>query len=631
VRRGPPRLADWLTALLLLGGLAVSAAPRAGEAPQPTRVRDLYYGEALFHFFSQDDFSALTHLLAARDAGRVPHHEAESELLLGGLYLGYGQHAHAEEIFERLLAGNARPAVRDRAWFYLGKLRYQRGLYPEALAALGRVGPELPESLAAELPMLVAQSWMAQGEFARAQQVLASWEAPDSWLAYARYNLGVALVRLGRMTEGAALLDRVGSMATAGSEQKSLRDKANLALGYAWLQAGDAAAARPVLQRVRLRGPFASKALLGAGWAEAAGENYSAALVPWLELMDRDLLDSAVQESFLAVPYALGRLAAHGSAVERYERALGTFDAEIARLDAAISRARSGALIPALLADDDAALSRWYWRLQAVPDSSDSRYLYHLLADHSFQESFKNYRDLAALSRNLDDWQERLAAYTDMVEARAGAYRERLPATQARLSGVDVRALQQRRDALAARLTAAAPTRDVVALATEAERDQWQRLQAIGALPALQDPANADARLRHRLLSGVLAWDLDREFKLRAWRAQRGLRELDAALELTGTRLAAVSGAQTDEPRRFDGFAGRISALAPRIGSLRAAVGRTLQREETRLVALAVGELEAQQQRLASYRVQARFALAAIYDRAGVRQTAALPPAETTP
>lgn len=624
MRRRPPRLVDWLTSLLLLGGLAVGAAPRAEDAPPATRVRDLYYGEVLFQFYRQDDFSALTHLLAARDAGRVPHHEAESELLLGGLYLGYGQHDHASAIFERLLTESTAPAVRDRAWFYLGKLRYQRGLYPQALASFAKVGGELPEALAAELPMLVAQCHMAAGDFDKAREVLAGWDAPDSWLAYARYNLGVALVRLNRVSEGAELLDRVGRGPADTAEQKSLRDKANLALGYAWLQLNDAARARPVLQRVRLRGPFASKALLGVGWADAVNADYRAALVPWLELMERDLMDSAVQESFLAVPYALGRLEAHGSAVERYQRALGAFDAEIGSLDAAIDRARAGTMIPALLEGDAADLGRWYWRLDQVPDSSDSRYLYHLLADHAFQEGFKNYRDLAALSRNLEDWRQRLETFDAMVSARVDAFDGRLPAARARLDALDMAALRGRRDALAGRLAAAESGRDIVALASASERDQWQRLEALGAQPGLQ--ANGELRERHRLLRGVLAWDLDRQFKERVWAGRRSLRELDAALAQAESRQAAVVAASLQEPRRFDEFTARIARLAPRIASLQAAIGGTLRQEEGRLVALAVRELQSQQERLASYRVQARFALATIYDRAAATQAAAGPP-----
>ena len=78
--------------------------------------------------------------------------------------------------------------------------------------------------------------------------------------------------------------------------------------------------------------------------------------------------------------------------------------AEIGQLDSAIARARGGELVPALLENDDAGLGRWYWRLEALPDNNDSRYLYHLLADNSFQEGVKNYRDLAALASHLEDW-----------------------------------------------------------------------------------------------------------------------------------------------------------------------------------------------------------------------------------
>lgn len=623
MRNRPPRLIDWFTTLLLLGGLAVSAAPRADDGKPGGTVRDLYYGEVLFQFYKQDDFTALTHLLAARDAERVSHHEAESELLLGGLYLSYGQHDRAGKIFERLLADSPTPSVRDRAWFYVGKLRYERGLYADALEAFARIGPDLPDALAAELPMLVAQSHMAEGDFDGAQRILAAWDAPDSWLAYARYNLGVALVRLNRVSEGAELLDRVGRAGADTPEQKSLRDKANLALGYSWLQANDAAQAKPVLERVRLHGPFASKALLGVGWADAIATDYRSALVPWLELVDRDLMDSAVQESFLAVPYALGRLDAHGSAVERYQRALGTFDGEITNLDDAIGRARTGALIPALLEGDEADLGRWYWRLQKLPDNSDSRYLYHLLADNAFQEGFKNYRDLAALDHHLDDWRQRLDAFADMVDTRRRAYAERLPVAEQRLSTVDMEQLRARRDALAARVAQAESGRDVAALATAEEQDRWQRLAAVEGDPQFSAPGNEDLRSRHRLLKGVIAWDLDREFKARLWRERRGLRDLDAAITEADTRLAAIRQAQLDEPRRFDAFAERIAGLTPRIVTMQAAIDDTLHRQEGTLVALAVDELQSQKERLASYRIQARFALATIYDRAGSTQAAA--------
>jgi tetratricopeptide (TPR) repeat protein len=432
--------------------LAASMPPIAAEPVHGSVVRDLYYGETLFHFYQDEHFDALTHLLVARDSGRVSNHEAESELLLGGLYLHYGQHIRAEQIFSRLLQDSTEQEVRNRAWFYLGKVRYQRNLHAEALDAFARISGELPPGLDAELPMLKAQAYLALGRFDAAVALLDGWQGPESWAAYARYNLGVALLRLDRSAEAIRQLDQLGRSPAATPELRDLRDKANLALGYLWLQLGRDSEARPVLARVRLNGPFSAKALLGAGWADAATQDYHAALTPWLELRGRDLLDSAVQESLLAIPYAWARLDAHGEAAAGYQAALAAYDAEIGRLDAAIAGSRSGQLVPAMLVADDARIGRWYWQLEELPDSVENRYLYDLVARHSFQEGLRNVRDLAALSANLDEWQSKLVAFEDMVNTRRMAYGQREARVAAGLDQAGIAGLQARRDELAARL-----------------------------------------------------------------------------------------------------------------------------------------------------------------------------------
>ena len=78
------------------------------------------------------------------------------------------------------------------------------------------------------------------------------------------------MVRTGRLPQAIAPLDQVGRMDTSSEELLALRDKVNLALGFALLQAERAADARPILERVRLDGPYSSKALLGVGWADSA-------------------------------------------------------------------------------------------------------------------------------------------------------------------------------------------------------------------------------------------------------------------------------------------------------------------------------------------------------------------------
>ena len=606
--------------LLARGALAPAWA---AELAAPGAIRDLYYGETLFQFYQDNHFDALTHLLASREAGRVSSHEAESELLLGGLYLHYGQHVRAEGIFNRLLTPEIAPAIRDRAWFYLGKVRYQRGLHADALGAFDRISGELPEGLAAELPMLQAQSLMALERFDAAAALLDGWKGPDGWLPYARFNLGVAFVRLNRQEDGARQLERVGRAGAASAELLDLRDKANLALGYSYLQQSRDSEARTALERVRLHGPFANKALLGVGWADAATQDFRGALTPWLELKDRDLLDSAVQEALLAIPYAYAQLDAHGSAAEGYQSALATFDAEIGRLDGAIDRAENGGLISGLLAADDRSIGRWYWELAELPDSNEARYLYPLIADHRFQEGLRNVRDLESLATHLEEWQDKLLAYQDMVETRREAYAQREPRFSSALDRVDLPGLQVRTEALEKRLDAIAASRDIAGLGTAEELDRWQRLTTIGADPGLAAPDAAALRDRHRLLKGVLLWDLDREYKYRLWVERRDLRELEGLVAHATRSQAGAAAARRDTPAELVGFAGRIADVAPRIGRLQGVIAGERSQQEQRLQALAIDTLRDQRERLAAYRVQAQFALATIYDRAATAATAA--------
>ncbi len=353
-------------------------------------MQDLAYGEVLFDFFQEDYFDALTRLLAAEQRNEIPHHQSEAELMLGGLYLSYGEHGLAGEIFERVLAKSVDPALNDRCWFFLAKIWHERGYQPEAEAALARITGKLPDDLEQQRQMLTAEVLMSQGRFADALAALEAWKKPgDAWVGYAKYNIGVSLVRLGKIEDGARVLDEVGKLGPKTPQLAALRDKANVALGYAWLQASRPVEAKPSLERVRLEGPFSNKALLGVGWSDAETKNFRGALAPWLALNERNLLDSAVQESLLAVPYAYAQLGADKQAADQYVQAIDAFAAEINLLTTSIDAIEHGDLITELLgerADDGGDASGWYWRLDKVPDTIESRYLYELMASNKFQE-----------------------------------------------------------------------------------------------------------------------------------------------------------------------------------------------------------------------------------------------------
>ena len=121
---------------------ALGAAAGAADAPKPRAIVDPHYGDTLFQFFQDRYFTAITGLMTSQHFNRVPQHADEAELLRGGMLLSYGMHKEAGEIFAQLIDKGAAPPVRDRAWFYLAKIRYQRGNIDQAEEAI-----ELAENL----------------------------------------------------------------------------------------------------------------------------------------------------------------------------------------------------------------------------------------------------------------------------------------------------------------------------------------------------------------------------------------------------------------------------------------------------------------------------------------------------
>ncbi|HEY6452443.1 MAG TPA: hypothetical protein VIX87_07570 [Steroidobacteraceae bacterium] len=613
----------WLARGLLLAALALCACagtPRksASDKLPSVRVQDLHYGEVLFQFYSGQEFQALTELEAFNQWHRMPHHIADADLLAGGLYLDLGMHNEAGRRFERLLTDDVPVGVRNRAWFYLAKIWYERGYYDRAEQAIGRIQGMLDPELEAERVHLLVNALMRQQRFDDAIARLKGWHGPPDWMAYAGFNLGVALVRAGRLAEADPILTAVGTLNTSSEELLNLRDKANLALGFAYLQADQSAQARVPLERVRLNGPYSSRALLGDGWAHAAQGEYRAALAPWLELRRRNLLDAAVQESYLAVPYAFGKLKAGAEAAQYYESALSSFATESSNLDAAIAHIHEGHMLDDLLGEDKDARYGWFWQLKTLPDAPQSRYLYTVLADNDFQEGLKNYRDMAFMQRTLKHWDDSMEAFAAMIDTRQRAYAEQLPRTDALLDSDVPGKLRDARTTVAARLDAVETGDDVAALGTPTERDQWARVarleEQLAAMPA--GPELDEARDKLRLIKGVLYWRLDAAFKARSYAEQRSLHELDAALEELQNRWVRVGQARATVPADTGEFAARIAALATRIQAMHERLAQASQQQNQYLEDVAEAQLRTQKERLDAYALQARFALADIYDRA---------------
>ncbi|MGI9265730.1 MAG: tetratricopeptide repeat protein [Gammaproteobacteria bacterium] len=602
-----PGNSAFLNVRLLAGALLLSFSGTTWSAPET--AQDLAWGEVLFDFYQQNHVAAITRLLVARKKAELPAHAQEAELVLGGLYLDYGMHQRAAGIFEQLLQQNAKPQIRDQAWYYLARIRFSRGDTEGASAALSRIGDSMPRSLRAPRIDLEARVLLDQGRPQDAASLLAEAELEGGWRFFGWYNLGVALVQSNQMIEGQEFLDRVGQARVSGPELISLKDRANLALGYARLADGNSEGARAALNRVSLEGPYTTKALLGAGWADAGRADYETALTPWSELGQRQAFDIAVQESLLAVPYAYGQLGANGQAVEHYQIAVHAYEAELMRLDGAVEDVRNGRLVDEILLEGEDSLA----------DSPLQRYLYEMMAAHEFREAAADLQNMQRLSRLLEKRADNMSAFSDMLDARRARFLSRQPLAATDVDEVRLTGIKTRHQEMSDQLSNIRERRDVMALVNEQEARAAQRLEIVSkrveGRPELAFQAD-----RQRFLAGVLYWQVHSDFPQRLRTSERTHRDNGRVIESIQVQIDSVKEAGIAEPPRFDDFADRIDIAGRQLQMLRGRTGTVMLAQSEYLGNLAITELMARHQRVSDYLGQARFALAASYDRAAVAE-----------
>src|SRR5262245_12223803 len=625
MRRAPLRLLGLGLALGLAIRPSIGVDRTAAAGPERPSLRDLYFGEALYHAYQGQFFEALERLdteiaqYRGLDEPRLDtlhYHINDAEFSVGDFELDYRMHHRAGRAIKAVLEGAVDEAVRNEAAFRLARIQFQKGQLEEAQQALERIHGTVPEKVRSEVDFLQANLDMATGRPGDAVKVLKQIRNDESLNGFAAYNLGIALLQDGRQKDAIEQLDRAGQLPAADAAGEAIRDKANLVLGAILFEAAAFDRARQSLDRVRLEGPFSNQALLRACWSEANARHYDRALVPWNMLAEREPTDLAVQEAVLAVPGAYASLNLHGRAALLYGRALESFGGQIERVDASLGSVREGRFLKALVREESRQDETWVIRLRTLPGAPETYYLMELMASHDFQTALHNYLDLEDLRGKLVGWQTGLDAYDDLIRLRAKNYEPLLPEVDARFRELDSRMrlrLEQRRslgERLQKMLTAPQPQ----LLATADERVALERLTAIEK--GLGSSKKADAQtLRARIarLRGVLTWRLLTEYQDRLTAAYEHLNELNTHFDALTRQYDAFVRTRQAASHGYVGYDARITDLRERAeaGLLR---GNSLMDQQGRMIeTVAIEQLEARRDRLAAQQTQARYAVADSY------------------
>ncbi|GAC1621722.1 MAG: hypothetical protein NVS9B10_04890 [Nevskia sp.] len=601
---------------LFAASAAVSLAASAVDLYVPgsdndPRLRATDYLAADHRYFSAA--SELLKIQGAQPEQRLP---ADFYRRLADDTLSFGMEERAEIIYRELLAANPDPVTLARGRIRAAEFEYQRGYQEQAVEDLLAMRERLPQQVVVDWQDTLARALMAQGRYNEAAEVLTDLDNSSRQSPYTRYNLGVALINDGRAGQGINVLDRVGRLSPRNDEELALRDKANLALGYHFLRQQQGGTAIGVFERIRSEGPLSNRALLGLGWAYLAPQGtkqtkteigdevpnelnafrsfstigvllrpgfldadiykraglrpfrlsktdqqqeaaLKRALVPWVELIHRDPIDPAVQEGLLAIPFSLDRLGAHVQAQQFYEKAVRALEAGRKQIDATADYVRSGRMVDTMIKRTADAESGWTWELKDLPDAQETFYLQGLVAENRFQEQLKNYRDVQLMRRNLEAWTARID------ELQAAWLKREAPAVEPAV--LFAQGLQN------AQATAANPAPAAQTLAP-------LKLQAAESLSAHDAAAPA-----HDAAAPVAA----------------------APLQVAPSPPAA----------RFDGTWERLQAMKTRIIALRPKLVAASDAQARLLEGIAQADLANQRRQTEKYLIEARFALARIYDR----------------
>ena len=619
------RPGHWLAGLGLAAGLAVRPSVCA-------ELRDLYFGEALFHAYQGQFFDALERLdaelalyhgLDEPGLDTLTYHVNDAEFSVGDFELNYRMHHRAGRAIKAVLEGAVDESVRNEAAFRLARIHFQKGQFEDAQHALARIQGKVPEGIRDDIEFLRANVDLAMGRPAEAVEVLKPLRSDEGLSGFVAYNLGIALLQEGHTEDAIQQLDRAGQLGASDRAGQAIRDKSNLVLGTVLFENARFDQAKQSLDRVRLEGPFSNQALLRAGWAEVQAKQFDRALVPWSILVEREPTDVAVQEALLALPSAYASLDLHGRAALGYGRALERISGQIEKVDASIGSIREGRFLQALVREESRQDEEWVIRLRSLPEAPETYYLMELMASHEFQTALHNYLDLEDLRSKLSAWKTGLDAFEDIIRLRGENYDPLLPEVDAQFRELDSRMrlrLEQKKNVgkrLKAMLTAPRPDY----LATAEERIAGERLAVIEK--ELGESSRPDApALRQRVarLRGALTWRLETEYHERLTAAHVHLQALEADVDALTRQYDAFVRTRQAATHSYVGYDVQIGRLRGRVGESLTGVDMLMTRQGQMIETVAINQLTARRERLVAQQTQARYAVADSYDRAARAQ-----------
>lgn len=395
-------------------------------------VRDLKFGTILYDFYQQNYFDSLIGYEVAKARDELKHQKNEARLLQGGMNLSYGLPQQAETIFLDLLKENtaekeqASETVsepdRNKAWFYLGKLYYQKGEVNKAVTALSRIKGDIPSDIRNEFNYLATLINIRNNHFDIAEKAIAASAKGSVYEPYLIFNLAASQLASNRGGDSQVNFQRVVEYAKTHPQEEFavLADRAKQALAHVEVEQDDLLAAWGHLQHVRTTGLYSNRALLSYGWTAIKMEQYAQAIPALKALNQRSISIAEVQEAKVLLAHLYEQQGAHRTALKHYLLAEKSFASGMESI-ASARRVIAGQRIPQEFVRNLEAMmdeTDWYGSEPSLDYNKLTPFLIELMSSNPFHIVIKELRDLYTLQYNLDYWRRQADEHQLIIRHR---------------------------------------------------------------------------------------------------------------------------------------------------------------------------------------------------------------------
>ncbi|MDN3652678.1 hypothetical protein QWY77_07865 [Thalassotalea ponticola] len=608
------------------------------ETSQQAKQR-IAQGQVMFHYYSQDYFTALTQLALNSQRGLLDDH-GQDQLVRAGLEFDYDMNtgsAQAFNAFEQNDPEALSDEHRDYVYYRFAQGFYKKGQFDDARRALNKVGDNLATDYLDGYYFLNAQLSLKEGRMLDAEAMKNNISADSIFHRYLAFNTAMAYLAqsqgLSNAANQARIIDSLQSVVdltpvevsdndaevlvdvNITDELEAIVDRAYVALGFVHLELNDNPAALAAFEQVSQRGMDSESAMLGYGWAKANNDDYDGAVLMWQQLATSSSQSVFAHEARLALGFAFEQMSDKEQAFAAYQLASRRFilqknavDSELASLT---DNPKGYVLSLLAMPSEQSALGQRGEQisvsLPAVYDDVSA------IAGNEFQQSVQDLNSLRAAMSALTDWKTQLSSVAQSqyqfsdANAKVLSQSEETALRAAQLNTLQSRYQQSETtmDALASRYAGKLFQRDpVVGKKPELQRAyaDYQRLR--NALDASADSAQKD-QLQAQLnrIGGALLWQigdyyLDEQGRL--------------AKELLANDLSRFEQAKALSIHPISTAYARINA---KLDAAKAIEGALVDALQTTLMA----SLKGQQQALTVYLEQAKVAQMRMTDEVFIR------------